>query len=81
MTLDASLVAAVADAVQAGQARSVSGWFAQAAQVKIAHDRRLAALHDAVMTYETEHGAIDDQQIAAQEQADQTAAGKQTPPR
>ena len=87
MTIDRALLQAGADAVKAGQADSLSSWVNVALAERVAKERRLRAMAEAVALYEAEFGAISDAELLAQERADQRAAlgprgrGKPRPPR
>jgi hypothetical protein len=74
ISVDAELAAEAAGAVADGRAESVSGWVAQAMKDRIAKERRLTALADAVAAYEREHGEITDEELAEQVRADRDAA-------
>ena len=62
--MDADLVAAAQDAVAQGHAESVSAWVNDALRLKAERDRRLAALDEFIATFETEHGAISEEEMA-----------------
>ena len=74
VSVDAELAAAAAAAVDEGRADSVSAWVGEAMRDKAAKDRRLMALAEAIGAYEAEHGAIGDDEIAAQARSDRDAA-------
>jgi hypothetical protein len=74
VSVDADLAAAGASAVAEGRAESVSAWVNDALADKVAKDRRLAALAEAIAAYEAEHGTITADEVAAQERADRDAA-------
>ena len=63
-SVDADLVAAAQDAVAQGHAESVSAWVNDALRLKAERDRRLAALDEFIATFETEHGAISEEEMA-----------------
>jgi len=62
-TVDAELVTAAREAVEAGRADSVSSWVNDALRMKADQDRRLAALDEFLAAYESEHGEITDEEI------------------
>jgi len=74
VTVDPDLVAAGNDAVSEGRAESLSAWVNSALAEKRARERRLAALADAVATYEARFGAISTQELDEQRRADREAA-------
>jgi hypothetical protein len=74
VTIDRELIAAGSAAVARGRAESVSGWVNQALAERVARDRRLAALAEAVAAYEADHGSISDQELVAQARADRRGA-------
>ncbi|MGH8906115.1 MAG: hypothetical protein ACRD0K_06295 [Egibacteraceae bacterium] len=74
VTVDPEFVAAGNAAVAEGRAESLSGWVNQALADRVARDRRLRALAEAVAAYEAEFGEITDEELAAQARADREAA-------
>jgi Arc/MetJ-type ribon-helix-helix transcriptional regulator len=70
VTVDASLVEAGNQAVEAGRADSLSGWVNAALAEREDKERRLRAMADAVAAYEGEFGEISDQEMAAQQRSD-----------
>ena len=74
ITVDAHFVKEGARAVAAGRADSLSGWVNLALAERIAKERRLAAMAEAVTAYEQRFGAISNEEIATQQRADQRAA-------
>ena len=74
VTVDQDLVRAAGEAVAEGRVDSLSAWVNQALGERVAKDRRLRALADAVADYEGEFGPITAAEIAAQERADRAAA-------
>jgi hypothetical protein len=74
VTVDAELVEAGNRAVKAGRAESLSSWVNDALLEREARDRRLRAMAEAISAYEREHGVITDDELLAQERADQKAA-------
>jgi len=74
VTVDRALLEAGNDAVAAGRADSLSGWVNLALAERVAKERRLQAMADAVAAYESLFGEITAEEIAAQERADRAAA-------
>ncbi len=74
MTVDRALLDAAQEAVSTGRAQSVSSWVSVALAERMAKERRLSALADAIATYEAEHGEISEQEMVEQARADRTAA-------
>lgn len=74
VTVDQEFIAAGNDAVAEGRAESLSAWVNAALAEKIAKERRLAAMADAVAAYEEEFGTITDAELAAQARADRERA-------
>ena len=74
VTVDPDLIAAGSDAVAEGRAESLSAWVNTALGDKVAKERRLAALADAVAAYEARFGAISLQELDEQKRADRAAA-------
>jgi Arc/MetJ-type ribon-helix-helix transcriptional regulator len=74
VTVDPDLIAAGNDAVSEGRAESLSAWVNAALSEKLARERRLAALAEAVATYEARFGAISLQELDKQRRADRRAA-------
>jgi Arc/MetJ-type ribon-helix-helix transcriptional regulator len=74
VTIDASLVEAGNQAVEAGRADSLSGWVNAALAEREAKERRLQAMAAAVAAYEKEFGEISDQEMAAQQRSDAKGA-------
>lgn len=62
-SVDAELVTFVQAAVTQGRAESVSAWVNEALHLKVDHDRRLRALDDFLVAYETEHGEITEDEM------------------
>src|SRR5262245_46900049 len=85
VTVDPALVEAGNDAVAEGRAESLSAWVNAALAARVANERRLQALAEAVAEYEREFGAISPQELAAQARADRGSAivvrGKKHAPR
>ena len=74
VTVDPDLIAAGNDAVSEGRAESLSAWVNAALAEKTAKERRLAALAEAVATYEARFGTISMQELDEQRRADRAAA-------
>ncbi|MCL2467975.1 MAG: hypothetical protein FWF02_09615 [Micrococcales bacterium] len=74
ITADADVLAAGQQSVADGAYGSVSEWANTAMVEKVARDARLRALDEALAAYEAEHGAITDEEVAAQVRADREAA-------
>jgi hypothetical protein len=89
VTVDPALVAAGADAVAEGRAESLSAWVNAALAEKVAKERRLTALADAIASYEAAFGEMSARELAGQARIDRssavvvraTAAGKKPKPR
>jgi Arc/MetJ-type ribon-helix-helix transcriptional regulator len=64
-TVDADLITAAQEAVEAGRADSVSSWVNDALRMKADQDTRLAALDDFLAAFESEHGEISDEEMQA----------------
>ena len=84
VTVDPELIAAGNDAVSEGRAESLSAWVNAALAEKLARERRLAALAEAVAAYEARFGAISLRELDEQRRVDRAAAvivrGKKTRP-
>jgi hypothetical protein len=74
VTVDAELVEAGNRAVKAGRADSLSSWVNDALVEREARERRLRGMAEAIAAYEREHGVITEDELLAQERADQKAA-------
>ncbi len=74
VTVDAELIAAGDRAVKAGRADSLSSWVNDALAEREERERRLRGLASAIAAYESEHGVITDDELLAQQRADQKAA-------
>lgn len=74
VTVDADVLSAVNDAVAGGGADSVSGWVNAALAERLARERRLRAMAEAVDAYEARHGVMSAAEIAEQLRADRRAA-------
>lgn len=74
-SVDAELLQAAHDAVEAGRAESISAWVNHALQLKADHERRMEALDSFLAAYEAEHGVITD---AEMDEAVRRARGRAT---
>ncbi len=74
VTVDEDLIETASNAVNAGDASSVSAWVNEAMAAKSEKRRRLAALAEAIEDYEAEFGAITDEEIEAGILRDRQAA-------
>jgi hypothetical protein len=74
VTVDPAFIAAGNDAVAEGRADSLSAWVNAALAERIAKERRLAALAEAVNAYEKRFGVISPQELADQKRADRESA-------
>ena len=74
VTVDSELIEAATQAVTEGRVASLSGWVNLALAERVAKERRLRALADAVAAYEHEFGEITPAELAAQERADRRDA-------
>lgn len=74
MTVDPALIAAGNDAVTEGRAESLSAWVNAALGERVAKERALAALAEAIAAYEEEFGEISAQEIADQARTDRESA-------
>ena len=74
VTVDRSLVDAANQAVASGQASSVSTWVSGALAERVAKERHLRALAEAVAGYEAEFGVISEADMIARERADRRSA-------
>lgn len=74
VTVDPELIEAGNDAVAEGRADSLSGWVNAALAERVARERRLMALAQAVAAYEERSGVISAQELADQARADRESA-------
>ena len=74
VTVDPALIRMGHQAVRAGHASSLSGWVNLALAERVAKERRLKGLAEAVAAYEAEFGAISADEVEAQTRADQRSA-------
>jgi hypothetical protein len=66
ITLDKALVRAGSHAVATGRAESFSAWINSALAERVAKERRLLAMAQALDAYEAKHGVISDAELEAQ---------------
>lgn len=64
-SVDGDLIEAAERAVADGRSDSVSAWVNEALRLKVAHEKRLAALASFVAAYEAEHGEITAEEMRA----------------
>lgn len=74
ISVDREIIEAGAAAVADGRADSMSSWVSEALTERVAHERRLAALADAIAAYEAEFGEITDEELADQVRRDRDSA-------
>ena len=74
VTVDPALIQAGQAAVASGHAESVSAWVNLALAERVAKERRLAAMRDAIAAYEAEAGSITAEELSAQVRADRESA-------
>jgi hypothetical protein len=74
VTVDPEYVEAGNDAVAEGRAESLSAWVNAALAERVARDRRLVALSQAVTAYEERFGLITAQELADQARVDRESA-------
>jgi Arc/MetJ-type ribon-helix-helix transcriptional regulator len=74
VTVDPELLNAVNRAVVDGAARSLSAWVNEALSERLARERRIRALAEAIAAYESEAGVITPEELAAQQRDDRAAA-------
>jgi len=70
VTVDRALVEAANEAVASGRASSLSTWVNAALAERVAKDRHLRALAEAVAGYEAEFGEISAAELVAQQRDD-----------
>jgi len=70
ITVDPELVRAGQQAIEAGEAESVSGWVSEALEDKIRRDRKLRLLGTAISDFESEFGEMTADEITAQQRSD-----------
>ncbi|WP_420443513.1 hypothetical protein [Candidatus Poriferisodalis sp.] len=76
VTVDAGLIEAATNAVNAGDASSVSAWVNEAMAAKSEKRRLLAALAEAIEDYEAEFGEITDEALDERQRLDLQAAAQ-----
>ena len=87
MTVDPHLVQAGNDAVVEGRVDSLSAWVNAALAERVAKERRLRALAEAIAAYEARFGVITSEELTGQARADRASArvvrgvGPRTPDR
>lgn len=64
-SVDADLVVAAEAAISRGRAPNLSAWVNDALRLKLEHDLRMTALDELLSGYESKHGVITDEEIAA----------------
>ena len=74
VTVEPAFIEAGNDAVAEGRAESLSAWVNSALAERVAKERRLGALSDAIATYERRFGAISAQELSDQRRTDRAAA-------
>ena len=74
VTIDRELILAGSEAVAAGRAESLSGWINLALAERVAKERRLVAMGEAIAAYEAVHGVISERELLEQARADRAAA-------
>lgn len=74
MTVDPELIRAAQQAVEAGEADSMSGWVSSALEDRIRRDDKLRRLGAAIADFEREFGEITADEIEAQERRDRQDA-------
>lgn len=74
VTVDPDFIEAGNDAVSEGRAESLSAWVNAALAERVARERRLVALADAVGAYEERFGVISARELADQARADRESA-------
>lgn len=74
VTVDAALIEEGTRAVSAGEADSLSSWVNDALSERSDRLRRLRGMAATIAAYEREHGVMTDEEMLAQERADQKNA-------
>lgn len=64
-SVDAAVMAAAQAAVSDGRAANISAWVNEALYRQAEHDRRMRALDEFLLSYETEHGVISQAEVQA----------------
>jgi hypothetical protein len=63
VSVDATALAAAQAAVADGRAANISAWVNEALHRQAEHDRRMKALDDFLLAYESEHGVISEEEM------------------
>jgi antitoxin ParD1/3/4 len=74
VTVDAELIEEGNRAVEAGEADSLSSWVNDALAERSDRQRRLRGMAATIAAYERQHGTLTDEEMLAQERADQKNA-------
>jgi len=74
VTVDRALVEAANAAVASGRASSLSTWVNAALAERVAKERRLRGLAEAIASYEAEFGEISEAEMIAQQRRDRANA-------
>jgi hypothetical protein len=74
VTVDPHLIQAAQDAVDRGQANSLSAWVNHALADRAEKDRRLRALGAAIASFEDEFGVLTADELATQARTDRAGA-------
>jgi hypothetical protein len=74
VTVSPAFISAGNDAVAEGRAESLSAWVNAALAEKVAKERRLTALAEAVAAFEARFGTITARELTAQARADRESA-------
>jgi hypothetical protein len=74
VTVDPEILEAGYEAVTAGRAESLSAWVNRALAERVAKERRLSALADAIALYEAEFGEITEEEVVRQARGDRASA-------
>ena len=74
VTVDRALLEAANEAVASGRASSLSTWVNAALAERVAKERHLRALAEAVAGYEAEFGVISEAELVAQQREDRRRA-------
>ncbi len=80
VTIDRTLLDAGNDAVASGRSDSLSAWVNRALADRVAKERHLAAMRDAVAHYEAEFGVISERELTNQARVDRDEAIVVRPP-
>lgn len=74
VTVDRALVEAANEAVASGRASSVSTWVNAALAERVAKERHLRALAEAIASYEAEFGEMSEAEMITQQRRDRANA-------